>query len=145
MQPTELATKILTRIIKDGSSTYDILEARAVTLGINMNTFQAAMVIVHRSKLIEQSVKYGVIQYKIAVKKEVKPGPKRPSYYPDMDASNDGSGIEADFSYLFLSPEDMDKYRAEAAGRNYIPKKRYQVKQPTLLWLPPDQNYKRLL
>lgn len=128
MQPTDLAAKIITRIIKDGSSTYDKLEARAVALGINMNTFQAAMVIVHRSKLIEQSVKYGVIQYKVAVKKEVKPGPQRPSYYPDMDETNDGSGIEADFSYLFLSPEEMDKYRAEAAGRTYIPKKRYARK-----------------
>ncbi len=125
MNTIELATKIITRILTDGSSTYDKLEARAVAKGISMDVFQAAMTIVHRSKLIEQSVKFGVIQYKPYVKPTPKPGPQRPSYYPEMDSTNDGSGIEADFSYLFLSPEEMDKYRAEVAGRSYIPKKRY--------------------
>ena len=128
MTPTTLAAAIIKRIIEDNGSTYDKLEARAVQKGISINTFEAAMVIVHRSKLIEQSVKYGVIQYKVKVKKEPKPGPQRPSYYPEMDETNDGSGIEADFSYLFLTPEEMDKYRAEAAGRSYIPKKRYAIK-----------------
>ena len=126
--PIKLAALIIKRIIEDNGSTYDKLEARAVEKGISMNTFEAAMVIVHRSKLIEQSVKYGVIQYKVKVKKELNPGPQRPSYYPDMNETNDGSGIEADFSYLFLSPEEMQKYRAEAAGRSYIPKKRYATK-----------------
>jgi len=129
MSPTTLATKIITRILTDQGSTYDKLEARAVAKGIDMNTFQAAMVIVHRSKLIEQSVKFGVIQYKPHVKPVAKPGPQRPSYYPEMDSTNDGSGIEADFSYLFLTPEEMDRYKAEAAGRSYIPKKLYAHKK----------------
>lgn len=140
MTPTELATKILTRIIKDGSSTYDILEARAVALGINMNIFQAAMVIVHRSKLIEQSVKYGVIQYKIAVKKEAKSlsGAEYVTKNYPWPGKNGIPVFEMpfpgiDMSYIFLRGEDIDKYRAEVKGVAYLPKKRYQVKQPTLL------------
>jgi Zn-dependent oligopeptidase len=43
-----------------------------------------------------------------------------------MTEDNNGSGIEADFSYLFLSPEELDKYKAEVQGRAYIPKKRYE-------------------
>jgi len=122
--PIKLAALIIKRIIEDNGSTYDKLEARAVAKGIAMNTFEAAMVIVHRSKLIEQSVKYGVIQYKVAEKREPKPGPQRPSYYPEMDETNDGSGIEADFSYLFLTPEELLEYKAKVKGVAYIPRRK---------------------
>ena len=128
MQPTTLATLIIKRIIDDAGSTYDKLEARAVEKGISMDVFQAAMTIVHRSKLIEQSVKFGVIQYKVAEKKVAKPGPQRPSYYPEMDKTNDGSGIDADFSYLFLTPEELLEYKAKVKGVAYIPRRQYAKK-----------------
>lgn len=138
--PVTLAAKIITRILADDGSTYDKLEARAVAKGISMNTFQAAMVIVHRSKLIEQSVKFGVIQYKVAKKKHVvEPGSHliwARNNYPPYDpwcVDADGNMImpfpEYDMSYLFLTPEEMDRYRAEAAGRSYIPKRHYAKKQ----------------
>lgn len=128
MLPPALATAILTRIIKDGGSTYDILEARAVEKAIPLHTFEAAMTIVHRSKLIEQSVKSGVIQYKVAVKKTpvIHTGAAWVTHnYPKMDSTNDSSGIDVDFSYLFLTPEEMDRYRAEVRGVAFISKKRY--------------------
>lgn len=135
MLPTTLAALIIKRIIEDGGSTYDKLEARAVKKGISMNTFEAAMVIVHRSKLIEQSVKYGVIQYKVAEKKVEKPF-SAAEWVTENYPWPGKNGIpvfempfpEIDMSYLFLTPEEMDKYRAEAAGRTYIPKKRYATK-----------------
>lgn len=135
MAPTELATKIITRILTDQGSTYDKLEARAVQMGIDMNTFQAAMVIVHRSKLIEQSVKYGVIQYKVAKKKhKIEPGSHiiwARENYPPYDpwcVDADGNMImpfpEIDMSHLLLKGEELEKYKCEAKGRPYIPGKR---------------------
>ena len=131
MTPTELATKIITRILTDQGSTYDKLEARAVEKGIDMNTFQAAMVIVHRSKLIEQSVKFGVIQYKPKVKPEVKPAVG--ASWLSLNYPRPGvNGIpvfempfpEIDMSHLFLKGEELEKYKCESKGRPYIPGKR---------------------
>jgi hypothetical protein len=127
MTPTALAALIIKRIIEDAGSTYDKLEARAVAKGISMDVFQAAMTIVHRSKLIEQSVKFGVIQYKVKEKKIAKPFSAVEWVtvnYPKMDNTNDGSGIDVDFSYLFLTPEEMERYKAEAKGRTFIPRKK---------------------
>jgi hypothetical protein len=126
MAPTELATKIITRILTDQGSTYDKLEARALQMGIDMNTFQAAMVIVHRSKLIEQSVKYGVIQYKVAVAKPVQP-PQGASWvtanYP-WPENFEMPFPEIDMSHLFLKGEELEKYKCEAKGRPYVPGRR---------------------
>lgn len=37
--------------------------------------------------------------------------------YPPMNSTNDGSGIDVDFSWLFLrTPEERDAYRAAAKG-----------------------------
>lgn len=125
MAPTELATKIITRILTDQGSTYDKLEARALQMGIDMNTFQAAMVIVHRSKLIEQSVKYGVIQYKPAVTKPVQP-PQGTSWvtanYP-WPENFEMPFPEINMSHLFLNGEELEKYKCEAKGRPYVPGK----------------------
>lgn len=35
---------------------------------------------------------------------------------------------EIDYSYIFLKPEELDKYKAELRGRIFIPKKRWQHK-----------------
>lgn len=125
MTSSNLATLIAKRITTDAPITYSTLEARAIEKNIDLSLFEEAMAIIHRSKLIEAKNSDGDIVYSIVVPKIAKPGPVRPSYYPDMDSSNDGSGIEADFSYLFLSPEELDKYKAEVKGVAYIPKKRY--------------------
>jgi hypothetical protein len=48
--------------------------------------------------------------------------------YPPMTADNDGSGIDVDFSWLFLrTAEERDAYRAEAKGvPMYVYNKRYE-------------------
>jgi len=126
MNPKDLSTKIITRIWADRGSTYDRLEARAVAKAIPMSTFEAAMAIVHRSKLIEQSVKYGVIQYRAATKSPIKevvgaawvtqnyPWPEKfVMPFPEID-----------MSHLFLKGEDLERYKCESKGRQYIPGKR---------------------
>lgn len=131
MLPTALAALIIKRIIDDAGSTYDKLEARAVEKGISMDVFQAAMTIVHRSKLIEQSVKYGVIQYKVKEKKIAKPFSAVEwvtQNYP-WPENFEMPFPEIDMSYLFLKPEEMDRYKAQVVGRSYIPKRRYANKK----------------
>jgi len=87
---------------------------------------------IHRDKRIARKVLKGEVVYTPA------PKPKLPGshlswtdkHYPPMDETNDGSGIDADYSFLFLSPEELDKYKAEVRGVTYIPKKRYaKIKQ----------------
>ena len=139
MTTKELAEKIVVGILKR-PNTYSVLEARAKELGVEMPMFDAAMALVHKSKLVEQKTKRvsgpnglsDEITYSATVEK-----PKTffshltwlRDHYPRMTKANDGTGIEADYSYMFLSPEDFDKYKAELAGRAYVPKKRYAAKR----------------
>lgn len=89
------------------------------------------MAIVHRSKLIEQNVKYGVIQYKPAVAKPV----QKPVGAAWVTANYPWPGkngvpefvmpfTEIDMSFLFLKGEDLERYKCESKGRPYIPGKR---------------------
>jgi len=83
-------------------------------------------------KKLKATVRGGQVYYQIPSA----PKPKLPTdhlrwvreNYPPMDETNDGSGIEADYSFLFLSPEELDQYKAEVRGVTYIPKKRYAKK-----------------
>ena len=132
MSPKELSTKIIAGILKKPEVSYSRLEAHAVTLGIPLGIFQNAMQIVQSNKTIQTKIIGGELIYVPREKKE----PKAPGShllwvkdnYPPMTKENDGSGIEAGYSYLCLSPEDLDKYKAESRGVSYIPKKRYERK-----------------
>jgi hypothetical protein len=127
--PLQLATKIGKYIAKNHPVTYETLAERAVTHGVPDHIFYQAIERIQRNKNISAKAKGDTIVYTVAV-------PKAPSTaishlewirdnYPVMDSSNDGSGIEADYSFLFLSPEELNKYKAQLRGVAYIPKKRY--------------------
>lgn len=132
MSPKELSTKIIAGIHKKPDMSYSILEAHAKKLNIPIGIFQNAMTLVQSNKTVQAKIKKGELVY--SPKAEVVP--KAPgshllwlkNNYPSMTKENDGSGLEADYSYLFLSPEDLDKYKAESRGVSYIPKKRYERK-----------------
>lgn len=74
---------------------------------------------VHRDKRISYTADAsGVVLYKLAAAK------KDPTdhlkwvrdNYPPMDSTNDGSGIEADYSFLFMSPDEAKEYKAAVKG-----------------------------
>ncbi len=130
---TKLAKKILIYIEKQsGDVTYTAIEERAKLRGIDPDVLDQALAKLHRFKKVEQRVIGGEIVYRPT-------RIKKPTFfshltwvrnnYPPMDSSNDGSGIEADYSYMFLTPEDLEKYKAERQGRTYIPSKRYGRKR----------------
>ena len=127
-----LAEKLVKRIAKDGEVTLDQLDASAVKHGIDMNVMDNALQRIHKLKNINRRTKKGTVVYSLQVIKPKSPTPHLDwvrDNYPPMTSSNDGSGIDMDFSYLFLTPEEMEKYKAEAKGRVYIPKKKYNRKE----------------
>lgn len=109
---------IITRIIRDGSVTLSQLEDRAAQRGVSLSELYAALERVHRDKRVERTVKAGEVVYRKAVPK------KSPldhhtwlrANYPPMDETNDGSGIDVDFSWLFLKPDELVEYKAAAKG-----------------------------
>jgi len=124
-----LAEKLVKQIDKEGELSLDAIDSRAVKHGIDMKVLDRALELIHKNKHIDQRTKKGTVVYKIKVVKEVTPFSHLQwlkDNYPVSDSTNDGSGIDADYSYLFLNPEQLDKYKAEVAGRAYIPKKRYK-------------------
>lgn len=125
--PVVLATKIIKRISLERDCTYDDLEARANEKGIDTAIFLTAMTMVHRNRTVVATKAGGGIHY--AIKKiEIKPIASHLVWlrenYPPMTSENDGSGIDVDFSWLFLKPEQLDEYKAAARGVAYIPKQR---------------------
>jgi len=131
--PLMIAERLIKTIAK-GELNIDAIDVRARAHGIDMRLLDQALAILHRNKHIATTTKKGTIWYSI----KVAPTPKAPGShltwvrhnYPPMTKENDGSGIEADYSYMFLSPEEADKYRAELTGRTYVPKKKYAAKKP---------------
>ena len=124
-----LAEKLVQQIDKEGELSLDVIDSRAQKHGIDMRVLDRALEKLHKNKHIDQRVKKGTVFYKIKVIKKIGPVTHLiwlRENYPVMTDSNNGSGLEADYSYMFLSPEDLDKYKAEVAGRAYVPKKRYK-------------------
>ncbi len=121
-----LAQKLVLHITEVGHTTFDKLEARARTHGIDMYTFDAAIALIHKLPSIKRTVAMGTVKYQLqSVEKKVKePGSHLTwvrNNYPVMDSSNDGSGIDLDFSYLFMTPDELDAYKAAVRGVAYIP------------------------
>lgn len=126
--PRKLSLKLVEYIVTNPGCTYTTINTRATAHGISPDILEQALTIVHKNKLIQTKVIGGDIVYSIAVEKtKTLPGGKEwvTANYPKMDETNNGSGIEADFSYLFLTPEELLEYKAKVKGVAYLPKKRY--------------------
>jgi len=108
--PTELADLICKTIIRNGGLTLDEIEERCAKRDIPIELVYEAMELVSkRPKIVTSGKKY--------IEKVVKK--HDPFYrvpYPPMTPENDGSGIEADFSYLFLTPDEMKDYKIQLKG-----------------------------
>ena len=133
MDPLLLSSKIIDRIEKDRSVTYSQLEARAVEKGISLDIFESAMARVHKNKSVEMKTTGEEITY--TVKKPELPAIHshvtwcREHYpYPGRDGVPEFvmPFPEIDMSFIFLKPEELDKFKAELRGRVFIPKKRWQ-------------------
>jgi hypothetical protein len=109
---------IITRILNHGIVTLGELEDRATQRGLSLSELYTALDKVHRDKRIKRGVRQGEVYYEV-----MKPNTHFDhlvwwrEHYPPMDETNDGSGIDVDFSWLFLrTVEERDAYKAEAKG-----------------------------
>lgn len=129
MTHKQLSQRIIAGILKKPDMPYSTLEAHANKLGIAPGIFQTAMSLVHKSSEVYGRIKGGEIVYAPKVKKSKEPGSHLRwlrNNYPRMDSSNDGSGIDVDYSYLFLSPTELQDFKAELKGMKFIKKKQYE-------------------
>lgn len=113
---TPLHSRIIAYIEKYQPVTYAQLEARALERGYKLFDFEEAIQRVHKDKRIRVSAE---LFYTYAPPVVASPNPHLDwlrDNYPMMTTENDGSGIEADFSYLFLTPEQLLEYKAKAKG-----------------------------
>lgn len=126
---TELRDRIIRRIVAQHPVTYETLEQLVRSVGHTELEFLEAMELVHKDKRVTQTTSGDTIQYRPYIAPPVKEPFKCTVPYPPMDATNNADHeafATLDYSYLFLSPEELDKYKAEVRGVKYIPKKRYQ-------------------
>lgn len=111
--------RIIVAIEQAKTLTYSELEARANKRGISLDELDELLIKVGKDKNIKSSVVKGEITYKWSPPKPVTAVSHVrwiSDNYPKMDSTNDGSGIDADYSYLFLSPEELKQYKADVKG-----------------------------
>lgn len=126
---SELSERIIAYILAHHPITYERIEEVALGKGFTQLAVMGAMELVHRDKRVEQTTKGDTIQYRPYVAPPPKEHFKSTIPYPVMDETNNADHpafADLDYSYLFLTPEELDKYKAELKGMTYIPKKRYE-------------------
>ena len=129
MEKENLSERIIKYVIAHYPCSYSKLEAIVISKGFTLDQLLQALEIVHKDKRIKQTVKGDDIMYSPTMAPVTKePGSHLTwwrTHYPRMDSTNDGSGIEADFSYLFLKPAELEEYKAAAKN---MPKHMIQSK-----------------
>lgn len=120
---------IITRILNRGVVTLSELETRSKERGLSLSDLYAALDKVSRDKRIKRGVRQGEVYYEPA------PAPKTPTdhlayvrhNYPRMTEETDGSGIDIDYSFLFLkTKEERDLFISQMSGRPiHYNRKRY--------------------
>jgi len=128
----ELRDRIIRRIVAQHPVTYERLENLVLGIGHTELEFMEAMEQVHKDKRITQTTRGEEIVYRPYIAPPVKEHFKStvPYPYPGRD------GIpefvmpfpEWDLSFIFLTPDELDKYKADLRGVKYIRKKRYAHK-----------------
>jgi len=114
----ELKDRITNYILKRTATTLTELEGVVVSAGFTLDELYGALNQVHRNKAIRRTVRQGEVVY-IKASPPKEPGSHLSwtrHNYPPMDNTNDGSGFDIDYSYLFLSPDALLEYKAKAKG-----------------------------
>jgi len=122
-----MVSKIILAIKQSGTITYSELAKRAEGRGVSLDQLDEWLTKVMKDKNVRSTVKGDEIIYRWS---PPKPQPIKSFFshlthlranYPVMDETNDGHGIEADYSYLFISPAEMKQFKIDQKG-GYKPK-----------------------
>lgn len=125
-----LRDRIIRRIVAQHPVTYEKLEALVLGIGHTELEFMEAMEAVHRDKRVVQTTHGDTIQYRPYIVPPVKESFKSTVPYPYPGRDGEPEFVmpwpDWDMSWIFLKPEELEKYKAESKGRTYIPSKRYR-------------------
>ena len=127
-----LSERIIAYILNHHPITYRELEDVAMGKGFSQLAIMDAMELVHKDKRVDQSTRRDDIVYRPYIAPPIKEHFKSTVPYPWPGRDGIPEFVmpfpEIDYSYIFLKPEELDKYKAELRGRIFIPKKRWQHK-----------------
>lgn len=127
----DIAESIISRIIQDKSVTLTQLEQRAQDRAVSLSDLYAALDKVSRDKRIKRGVRQGDVYYEPA------PAPKAPTDHlawvrdnyvrmtPETSADHPAFA-DLDYSFLFLKPDELLEYKAQAKGMPVRMLKKYQ-------------------
>lgn len=127
-----LSERIIAYILNHHPITYREIEEVAMGKGFSQLAIMDAMELVHKDKRVDQSTRRDDIVYRPYIAPVVKSPFKStvPYPYPGRDGIPEFvmPWPDWDLSYILLSPEELEEYKAKAKGRTFIPKKRYERK-----------------
>lgn len=110
-----------------------VLEGIVLSKGFTLEQFYSALEKVHRDKRIIQTQRKDEVWYEPYVAPIAKPQPhldwvKANYHWPGKNGVPEFAMPfpEWDLSWIFLKPEELEKYKAELKGTDYTPKKKYE-------------------
>lgn len=130
----ELKERLITYIFNHHPITYTALENVAIGKGFSQLAVMDAMELVHKDKRITQTARGDEIVYR----PYVAPVSRSPVTHTEWSSKNypwpGKNGVpsfvmpfpEWDLSFLFLTPDELQEYKAQVRGRTFIPKKKYE-------------------
>ena len=129
----ELHERIIAYVEKHFPSSMSVLEGIVLSKGFTLEQFYAALEKVHRDKRIIQTQRAGQVWYEPYIAPEIKPQPHLDwckANYPWPGKNGVPEFImpfpDWDLSWIFLSPEELEEFKAALKGTTYTPKKKYE-------------------
>jgi len=124
----DLHERIITYVEKHFPCSMTVLEGIVLSKGFTLEQFYSALEKVHRDKRIVQSQRGGEVYYNIYIAPEVRPQPHLDWCKANYPYPKDFimPFPEWDLSWIFLKPEELEKYKADAKGTTYTPKKKHE-------------------
>lgn len=123
------------RLIKYVTACDSLVSLEKLTLvatGVGFSEDEVLQALERIGNKLKSTVRGGTVYYQVPPPVKIKEHFKSTVPYPWPGRDGVPEFVmpfpEIDYSYIFLKPEELDKYKAELRGRIFIPKKRWQQK-----------------
>lgn len=123
------------RLIKYVTACDSLVSLEKLTLvatGVGFSEDEVLQALERIGNKLKSTVRGGTVYYQVPPPVKIKEHFKSTVPYPWPGRDGVPEFVmpfpEIDYSYIFLKPEELDKYKAELRGRIFIPKKRWQHK-----------------
>lgn len=134
--PIQLTEKLVIYIGQNPKVSLDALEARAIKHGVAMSVFDQAVAHLHKLKGVKRTASaYGVVKYELqAVEKKPDGVMSHVQWCRDNYPYPGRNGVPEfvmpfpswDLSYIFMTPEELEEYKARLKGRVFVRRKKYE-------------------